>query len=477
MPQMDEHLIDGLGLAEWLEQHHVQLVRTHATTLDGPAVGKYLRRASFEKALPDGHGLSYIALAADLSGMPHFNFWHKFQEPGLGDILLRPDLSTLAQDGKEPSLSHCICDFTLIDGGEISLCPRTMLRKITEKIASVGYGIKAAFELEFFLYKTSFAEARKGGYKNLEPIGATRLHNIYLLKNAYHARPFMEEVTKQLDRQGIEWESWNDEGGAGQVELNFPPTDPVRAADVVSRARQTIYEIALDMNMAVTFMAQPSSDISNGLHIHHSLQAENGEAAFYDSAQGGRSALLLHWIAGIVATMPGAASYLCPSINSWRRLKEFSATPVTASWGEENKTAALRIVSRSASLARIEHRLIAGDANPYLALAVILAGGLAGLIHKLEPPDELPPMGGEPPDRETRLPRTITKAAKALREDQYLSEMLGEDVVDYWLKTRRAEWLSFHNRRHEPAPRRSHKKGPQSVQPTLWEFERYFELI
>ena len=478
MPQTDAQLIDGLPLAEWLQQRELHLIRTHATSLDGPAVGKYLQASSFEKAIPAGHGLSYVALTADLTGTPHLNFWHSFQASSLGDILLRPDLSTLAMDGKDPHLGHCIGDFTMTDGKEISICPRTLLRKVTKKIATAGYRVKAAFELEFFLYNTSFSEARQSGYQDLKPIGATTLHNIYLLKNAYHAKPFMEQLAQQLERQGIAWEAWNDEGGAGQVELNFPPTEPVRAADVVSRAKQIIYELAVDMNLAVTFMAQPSSDIANGLHIHHSLVTPSGEAAFYDTAQSGRSALMLHWIAGILASMPGAASYLCPSINSWRRLKEFTAAPVSVSWGEENKTAALRVVSRAPGLARIEHRLVAGDANPYLALAVILAGGLAGLTHKLTPPKELPPFGGEPPAGEARLPRSITQAAKALREDVYLAEILGADVVDYWLKTRRAEWLSFHNRRHAPAvPGPVHHKKHQPEAPTLWELERYFELM
>ena len=478
MPQTDAQLIEGLPLGKWLQQRKLQVIRTHATNLDGLAVGKYLKVSSFEKTLPTGHGLSYVALTANLTGSPHLNFWHSFQESSLGDILLRPDLSTLDMDSKDPYLGHCICDFTMTDGREISICPRTLLRKVTKKIATAGYTIKAAFELEFFLYHTSFSEARQSGYQDLKPIGATKLHNIYLLKNAHHAKPFMEQLVQQLDRQGIAWESWNDESGAGQVELNFPPTAPLRAADVVSRAKQIIYELAVDMNLAVTFMAQPSSDIANGLHIHHSLTTLSGEPAFYDATQGGRSVLMLHWIAGILASMPGAASYLCPSINSWRRIKEFTAAPVTVSWGEENKTAALRVVSRSAGLSRIEHRLVAGDANPYLALAVILAGGLAGFTHKLTPPNELPPFGGDPPAGEARLPRSITQAAKALRDDPYLAEILGADVVDYWLKTRRAEWLSFHNRRHEPAvPGQAHHKKPQPEAPTLWELERYFELM
>ena len=84
----------------------------------------------------------------------------------------------------------------------------------------------------------------------------------------------MDEVIKRLNWQKFNWESWSDEGGRGQVELNFPPQDPITAADTIVRARQLIYEVALDMDMSVTFMAHHAPGYSNGLHIHHSLQIQ-----------------------------------------------------------------------------------------------------------------------------------------------------------------------------------------------------------
>jgi glutamine synthetase len=51
----------------------------------------------------------------------------------------------------------------------------------------------------------------------------------------------MDEVVKRLNWQHFPWKSWSDEGGVGQVELNFSPTDPVKAADTIVRAKQLIY--------------------------------------------------------------------------------------------------------------------------------------------------------------------------------------------------------------------------------------------
>ncbi|MBT7371945.1 MAG: glutamine synthetase, partial [Gammaproteobacteria bacterium] len=420
---MDEPTIN-----DWLDRHHVERIRTHATTLDSIDIGKYVNRPKFVGTLQNGHSISDMALAMDVSGSPHLTFWHDFRTAHLGDIHLKPDLDTLIWDGIDPNLGHCICEFVTTSGEEISLCPRTLLRRMTNEIATLGYEVKATFELEFFLYNNSFDSARRRGYRDLEPVTATTMQSIYHARNAYRAKPFMDEVIKRLEWQRLEWESWNDEGGLGQIELNFPPADPVTAADRLCRVRQLMYEVAVDLDMSVTFMAHPSPGYSSGLHIHHSLVDTDCNPAFVDD--NGRTPLLLNWIGGVLETIRGSTSVLCPTINSYRRLSEFSAPPVTQTWGEENKSAALRVISHTKNAARIEHRLAASDANPYLALAFILAGGLAGLKHELEPPEELNILGWGLPDDYERLPRTILKAAEALDMDDYLKEIIGEDVVE-----------------------------------------------
>ena len=108
--------MDAAELSEWLDRHHVDVVRTFATTLDGPAIGKYVHRNKFSKTLPQGHALSDMALSMDLSGFPHVTFWHEERLGVFGDIYLRPDLDTLISDGTDPNLGHCICDFATESG-------------------------------------------------------------------------------------------------------------------------------------------------------------------------------------------------------------------------------------------------------------------------------------------------------------------------------------------------------------------------
>jgi glutamine synthetase len=467
-------MIDGPFRGEdsmdaWLDRHHVDVIRTQATGLDGTAIGKYIHRAKFVNTLPSGHGIADMALAMDITGSPHMNFWHGFRRGTFGDICLKPDLETLTPDGNDPNLGHCIAEFAHVDGAPISLCPRTSLGNVTRMVESLGYSIKATFELEFHLFADSFANIRRGKYGHFE--NASSSNSIYSLRSAFHAKPFMDEVTRRLDYLQIEWEGWNDEAGVSQLELNLKPGNPVQVADNAVRAKQVIYEAAVDLGMAATFMPVPTARRVSGMHIHHSLSA-SGEPAFFDAgAEGHRSALLNNWLGGLMTTLPAAVSYLCPGINAYRRFADFGGPPVTCTWGAENKSAALRLTMQTPGSSRIEHRVGSADLNPYLALAVVLAGGLAGLKHNLQAPDEFTDLAwGLPQDGDDvvpRLPQSMSASADELAADSLLHEILGYDEVEYWLKTRRQEWLSFH----------SECKDPLSKQVTDWEYQRYFEVI
>jgi glutamine synthetase len=165
--------------------------------------------------------------------------------------------------------------------------------------------------------------------------------------------------------------------------------------------------------------------------------------------------------------MHGAVSLLAPTINSYRRMAGMGGGPHVAAWGDENKSVALRTISRAPSLARVEYRVACSDANPYLLIATVLAGGLAGLEESIEAPDEFAYFAWNIPDRVPHLPATITEAAEALQADERLGKRLGTEFVDYWINTRRWEWMMFH----------TSGSDPRSSEPTDWELTRYFEVV
>ncbi len=455
-------------LPDWFDRHHVDIIRTHATTLDGPGVGKYIHRSKFYGSLPAGHAIADTAIAIDIAGSPHLSHWHDQRVENFGDILVKPDIDTLISDGTNPALGHCIADFTTATGEELRLCPRTQLKRMIRLLSARGYCMKAAFELEFYLFDESFEDIKRKQYQQLRAVGASEKPNMYLLKNAYHAAPFMTEVIKRLEWKGIGWEAWNDEAGVGQIELNINAGDPLTVCDNVVRTKQVLYEVALDMDMAVTFMAAPSSLFGSGMHAHHSLTTIEGTPVFYDSDKpDNRSDLMNRWLAGQVANLSGSVSFLSPTMNAYRRFRDYTAVPMTATWSMDNRSTALRLISSSKSATRIENRIGAADLNPYLALATTIAAGIAGLDNDLALPDETKKLAWGNAVTSEKLPTTITSAIEALENNQHLPAYLGEDFTQYWANTRRAEWLAFHTEGGDP----------ESKNVTEWEYERYFRLV
>jgi glutamine synthetase len=436
-------------------------VRIEATTLDGPLVGKFVAPSKFERCLPDGVCMADFVLAMDLAGTLQLGWWGEWRQPALGDMYLRPDLSTGVADPDAPGTMSYLGSFTDLEGTALPVCPRSLLQAQTDRLAARGYEAKCAFELEFFVIEESIGRARRQGFRELTPLGSHGHKMLYLTQRSPEFLPMLQSTTRRLERMGIPWEAFNDEAAPGQFELNLAPADPVTAADWTVRAKQALRAAAFEHDHTVTFMAKPFATYGSGLHLHLSLWRD-GTPAF--TAQ---SDELLHWVGGSLATASGAMSIQVPTINSWRRQVDFAAVPTTPTWGEDNKGAAVRTITRPRAPRRVEHRMPAADANAYLVLATILAGGLAGLEERIDPPDGVSNLPWGLPAGCQRLPPTITAAADALAADERLRKGLGDAFVDHWTESRRWEWLMFH----------SEGGDPDASEVTDWELRRYFEWV
>ena len=461
----------GLGdadLTAWLDGHNIRQVRTESVTLEGVVIGKHLSRAKFERSGYKGATLSDFFYGMDITGEFYVGWWDEWRQLHGGDMVQRPDLSTLTLLAHGDGLAGCIADHVDLDGKPLPVCTRSILRRLVERLAGLGYEALVTVEVEAMLFEEPLDVARAKGFRGLTPLAGNTPSLFYTLSRTHVYARFMDEVCRRLDAMGIPWEAWNQEGALGQVEVNLDPADPVTAADWAVRTRQVFREVALDLGHTVTFLAKPLAETyGGGLHVHHSL-LQRGRPAFYDErAPDHRTELLRHWIGGLVATMPAAVSLLVPTIASYRRLVDFIAAPTTATWGEENKTAALRVVSRAPNLARVEHRLPSADVNPYVAIATILAGGIAGIENRIEPTPECHVACWGLPPSVPRLPSSITVAADLLEGDERLRELLGPAFVDLWVRTRRWEWLMFNTTGGDV----------EATDVTDWELRRYFEFV
>jgi glutamine synthetase len=312
-------------------------------------------------------------------------------------------------------------------------------------------------ELEFYLFKDSYAEAHAKHYRDLTPTIP------YILDYHILATTFDENVIGELRRgmqaAGIPVESSKGEAWPGQHEINFRFSDAVTTAD-----RHVIYkngakEIAQRHGQAITFMAKPDHTwIGNSCHIHSSLWAPDGSRSLFSSENGeGPTEVFSGYLAGLIAHMRELSVFVAPNVNSYKRYAAESWAPTTLAWSRDNRTCGFRIVGHGNGF-RVESRIPGADANPYLAFAAMIAAGLHGLDEKLE----LPPgfEGNAYADEGlARVPSTLREAIDALERSTMAREALGDDVVDHYLNNVRTEQRLF----------------DQAV--TCYERERLFERV
>ncbi|MFE0748001.1 glutamine synthetase family protein [Gordonia sp. NPDC058843] len=435
--------------------------RVEATNHDGSFMGKNVTPAKFVAGRESGFAFADVLFAIDMGTDIVFGDAYPEWRGNLYDISLLPDMNTLVE--WKPGVQSVIGDFWMKDGNPVPICPRNMVRRLIDRLGSLGYTATVAVEIETTLFEESIQEARARGYRDLTALGGETGATYNLARSADWIE-YMEAVTDRLDELGIVWEAWTDEAAPGQTELNIAPSEPLTLADSWVRTKQVMREIACEHGRSVTFMAKPTAGFGQGAHLNVSLQRD-GVNQFY--APDGPSETMLQAVGGLMATMAGNTLLALPQITSYRRLVDVSGPPTTISWGVNNKTAALRAITGHPKYSRLEYRVPGSDVNPYYALAGLLAGIVAGIEKGMAPPPQVDDMAWCLPDDcgVARIPDSMTKAIDALDGDPILREYLGDEFVDFWTASRRWEWMQFHTTGGDPYAELSE-----------WESRRYFEF-
>jgi glutamine synthetase len=288
-------------------------------------------------------------------------------------------------------------------------------------------------ELEFFLFRESYAEAHAKHYHDLTP-SVPYILDYHVLASSYD-EPFLREVRTNMKTAGMAVESSKGEAWPGQHEINFRFADALKAADDHVVYKTGIKELAYQRGCSVTFMAKPRHDwIGSSCHIHSSLWRD-GDAAF-----AGESDIFKHYLAGQIACAADLAIFIAPTINSYKRFAAGSWAPTTLAWGYDNRTCGFRIVGTGKSL-RAESRIPGADANPYLAFSALLGAGLYGIENELPLGAALE--GNAYVSDAERFPHALREAITRLEESTVARGILGDEVVDHYLNYARTEQELF----------------------------------
>ena len=257
-------------------------------------------------------------------------------------------------------------------------------------------------------------------------------------------------------------EGLHEETGPGVIEAAIGYDNALAAADKAALFKTFIKVLAQRNAMMATFMAKWSRDWpGQSGHIHLSLRSRDGKPVFHDPSQPhSMSTTMRHFVGGQQRLMPELLAMIAPTVNSYTRLIPGFWAPTDATVGVENRTCALRIIPGSAKSQRVEYRVAAADANPYVILAAALGSGLYGIEHASSPSRWWKATAYDRKHPEAlALPRTLWEAAQRLKQSKAAREYFGDAFVQHFAATR--EWEEREFRKHI----------------TDWELARYFEII
>ena len=418
-----------------VESGEVDTVVVAFTDMQGRLTGKRLHAEFFVAEVGAGHpvaGCNYLlALELEMDPVPGYEIasW----ERGYGDFAMRPDLATLRRVPWLEATALVLCDVTWEDGSPVAPSPRQVLRAQLERAASAGYVPMIGSELEFFLLKESYAEAHAKHYRDLTP-SVPYILDYHILATTYD-EPLIRQIRNGMQAAGMRVETSKGEAWPGQQEINFRFSDALTMADNHVIYKNGAKEIAHLNGCSITFMAKPDHTwIGNSCHVHSSLWRD-GEAAFADD-----ETLFGQWLAGQIACFRELAIFLAPNVNSYKRYAAGSWAPTTLAWGNDNRTCGFRVVGHGPAR-RVETRIPGGDVNPYLAFAAVIAGGLHGIEHGLEPAAALE--GNAYESDAERFPSTLREGIAALEAGGIARAALGDQVVDHYLNYARTEQELF----------------------------------
>lgn len=442
---------------EALRERGVDRVKVGGFDVDGVLRGKYISLSKFQSALHDGFGFCDVIFGWDIADTLYDNAAVTGWSTGYPDAHAVLDPSTLRMIPWEPKVAAMLCDFRDTRGKDHPACPRSLLKRTIARAHKLGFEPKFGVEFEFFFFQETRDTLASKGYRNLVPLDPGMMGYSWL-RTGQDAE-LMADLWDNLSAFGIELEGLHTETGPGVYEAALRYGDALEVADRAALFKTTLRQLAQRRGVSVTFMAKVDANLPGASgHLHQSLWRD-GKNAFYDArARYGMSRTMQSYIAGQLDVMQDWTALYSPTVNSYKRYVPGLWAPLVASWGVENRTTAVRVVSPNDPKAvRVEYRQTAADINPYIAIAANLGAGLRGIERGLELLPET--VGDAGHDGPLALPRTLADANRRLQKSKAAREVLGPGFVDHYTRTRDFEV-------------REYQKSVSD-----WEVRRYFETI
>lgn len=421
-----------------VEEQNVQYIRLQFTDLFGTVKNVEIPVNQLAKALDN-------KMMFDGSSIEGFV---RIEE---SDMYLYPDLDTFVifpWSSEKGKIARFICDIYHPDGTPFEGDPRANLKRILQEMEKLGFtNFNVGPEPEFFLFKLdekgepTLELNDYGGYFDLAPTD--------LGENC------RRDIVLELQELGFDIEASHHEVAPGQHEIDFKYRDALRACDDIQTFKLVVKTIARKHGLHATFMPKPLFGV-NGSGMHCNLSLFSGtENAFYDpNGLLEISDTARNFLAGILKHAQSFTAITNPTINSYKRLVPGYEAPCYVAWSAKNRSPLIRIPASRQLSTRVEVRSVDPSANPYLAMAVLLAAGLDGIKNKEMAPE---PIDGNiytmsETERSERgianLPADLAKALDYLKENEVMKGALGSHIFEHLIEAKEIEWDLYRTQVH-----------------------------
>lgn len=427
------------ALQTMVERGEIDTIIMAAPDMQGRLQGKrVMPRFFFESVTAESaEGCAYL-LATDIECQPVSGYTLTSWEQGYGDFVFKPDLGTLRLAPWQQGAAIILCDIELLGHKPATMAPRTILKQQLSRLQNHGLTGWAATELEFILFKDSYEAAWDKAYRSLTP--ANQYNNDYSILGTARVEPIIRRIRNAMEAAGIQVENSKGECNLGQHEINFRYGPALATCDKHVVYKEAAKEIAAEAGHALTFMAKFNEREGNSCHTHLSLRNAAGDAVFLDADGHSPSKLFKQFMAGLLQHAAEIALFFAPNINSYKRYAAGSFAPTALAWGIDNRTCAFRVLGHGKSI-RVENRLPGGDVNPYLALAAMIAAGLAGIEGDYAP---VPLFEGNAYTADLpRIPHSLGDAALLFASSEFTHGAFGADVVAHYANMAKVELDAF----------------------------------
>ena len=447
-------------ILQYVKDYPSGKVKIALTDIDGILRGKYISAEKFLSVIDSNTGFCDVIFGWDSNDLAYDNVAYTGWHTGYPDAPAKIDLSTFRKIPWENDVPFFLGEMIDRNGNPSPVCPRQLLKKVLNDANDQGYLPYFSQEFEWYNFAETPQSINDKQFKNLTPL-TPGMFGYSILRSSLQ-NPYFTELFDLLKKFNVPLEGLHTETGPGTYEAAISYSEIVEAADRAVLFKTSVKEIAYRHACMATFMAKINENLPGcGGHVHQSLWDKSGNKnLFYNEKDSMKmSGLMKNYVAGQLYCLPHILPMFAPVINSYKRLVEGAWAPTTLTWGVDNRTMALRVLSGSNKSCRLETRVIGSDVNPYLAMAASLASGLYGIKNKLKLKQAATIGNGYEDYSNGTLSKTLDEATQMMKQSKVAKEILGEKFVEHFVQTREWEW-------------KQHLKAV-----TDWEYKRYFEII